>query len=241
MARAAEKFEVSPRRAALAPGAAAVFSDLPLPTNTTSLAAPSGVSRRVDAGTNLVRWASLHRMEVLDDKQKLGVGDRVTFRVLEDQEEPKALTVSDAGELDVPELGLVKAAGKACKELAYEIQGRLEQTTYYQATVVLGIDLLNKTMSGRRVYVAGYVQRPGPQEIPGGETWTVSKAIMRTGGFTEYADKKRVRVVRSGGKGVPGKSFTVNVNEIWVKGRTDLDMAVEPEDLIYVPPRAVNF
>jgi len=180
-------------------------------------------------------------MQSLDDKQKLGVGDRVTFRVLEDQEDPKPLTVTDAGELDVPELGLVLAAGKTCKQLAFEMKPKLEQTTYYHATVIIAIDLLNKTMSGRRAYVSGQVQKTGPQEIPAGETWTVTKAIMRAGGFTDFADKKRVRLVRAASKGVPGKTFILNVDEVLEKGRTDLDQSVEPEDLIYVPARAVNF
>ncbi len=181
-----------------------------------------------------------HKVGELDDKQKLAPGDRITFRVVEDQEPPKPLTVTDAGELDVPELGLVSAVGKTCKQLALEIKPKLEATTYYQATVILGIEQLNRTLSGRRVYVAGEVPRPGPQEIPGGETWTVTKAIMRAGGFTQYADKK-VRLVRGAGKGAPGKSFIVNVPEVWEKGRTELDLSVEPEDVIYVPTRAWNY
>ena len=180
-------------------------------------------------------------MDALDDKQRLGVGVRISFRVIEDQEEPKALTITDAGELDVPELGLVPAVGKTCKQLAFEIKSKLEQVTYYRATVVLGIDLLNKTLSGRRVYVAGEVWRAGPQEIPAGEAWTVTKAIMKAGGFTDYGDKKKVRLVRGGAKGQQGKTFTLNVVDIWEKGRMDLDLSVEPEDLIYVPARAVNF
>jgi protein involved in polysaccharide export with SLBB domain len=180
-------------------------------------------------------------MVSLVDKQKLGVGDRVTFRVLEDQEDPKPLTVTDAGELDVPELGLVAAAGKTCKQLAFEIKPRLEQTTYYHATVIIAVDLLNKTMSGRRAYVSGQVLKAGPQEIPAGETWTVTKAILRAGGFTDFADQKHVRLVRGGSKGVPGKTFILNVDEVLKRGRTDLDQSVEPEDLIYVPARAVNF
>ena len=96
-------------------------------------------------------------------------------------------------------------------------------------------------MSGRRVYVAGQVRKTGPQEIPAGEIWTVSKAILNAGGFTEYADKKKVRLVRSGAKGTPGKTVTLNVAEIWEKGRTELDLPVETEDLIYIPARAINF
>jgi len=180
-------------------------------------------------------------MDALDGKQKLGVGDTVIFRVLEDQEDPKPLSVSDSGELHVPELGLVAAAGKTCKQLAFEVKSKLEQTTYYRATVIIGIQLLNKTISGRRVYLAGQVRTTGPQEIPGGDTWTVSRAIMGAGGFTDYADKKQVRLVRAGAKGTPGKTFILNVAEIWEKGRTEKDLSVEPEDLIYVPGRAVNF
>lgn len=180
-------------------------------------------------------------MDGLDEKQRLAVGDRVSFRVLQDQEDAKLLTVTDAGELDVPELGLVMAVGKTCGELAREIKSKLEKTTYYKATVIIGIDQLNKTLSGRKVYVVGQVKVTGPQEIPAGETWTVSKAILKAGGFTDFADKKRVRVVRAGAHGKPGKTIYVNVTEIWEKGRTDLDVPVVSEDLIYVPARAVNF
>jgi protein involved in polysaccharide export with SLBB domain len=180
-------------------------------------------------------------MQGLDEKQKLAVGDRVSFRVLEDQEEPKLLTVTDAGQLNVPELGLVNAVGKSCKELALELKDKLEQTTYYKATVIIGIDLFNKTSSGRKVYVAGQVRQAGPQEIPAGETWTVSRAILKAGGFTDFADKKHVRLVRGGANGKSGQTFYVNISEVWEKGQTARDLPVEPEDLIYVSARGINF
>jgi polysaccharide export outer membrane protein len=180
-------------------------------------------------------------MDALDDKRKLAVGDRIIFHVIEDQEEPKALTVTDSGELDIPELGLVSAVGKTCKELAFQIKANLQQTTYYRATVIIGIDLFNKTASGRRIYLAGEVRRPGLQEIPAGETWTVSKAILSAGGFTEYANKGKVRLVRSAAGSAHGKTIMLNIADIWEKGHTERDLPVEAEDLIYVPGRAVNF
>jgi len=174
----------------------------------------------------------------LDDKQKLGVGDKVIFRVIEDREPPKSLTVTDTGQLDVPELGLVDATGRTCKQLALTIKQQLEQTTYYSATVILGVQVLNKTISGRKVYVVGEVRITGPQEIPAGETWTVSKAILTAGGFTDFANKKKVRLIRGREEGT---THTINVIDIWEKGETKGDLSVEPEDLIYVPSRAVNF
>lgn len=200
------------------------------------------LSPTVLALTNLPAVTAAGTTDGLDGKQKLAVGDRLSFRVLEDQEEPKLLTITDSGQLNVPELGLVNAVGKSCKELALELKAKLEQTTYYKATVILGIDLLNKTSSGRKVYVAGQVRQAGPQEIPAGEAWTVSKAILKAGGFTDFADKKHVRLVRGGGAGgKSGTSFYVNVSEVWEKGLTARDLAVEPEDLIYVPARGINF
>jgi len=237
--------ELSSQKAELEhPSVQSAGADKPDDRNETSAGVKPASSAPTQSGTPGISPGSTghgRNMDSLDDKQKLGVGDRVSFRVLEDQEEPKPLTVTDAGELDVPELGLVAAAGKTCKQLAFEVKPKLEQTTYYHATVIMAIDLLNKTMSGRRAYVSGQVQKTGPQEIPAGETWTVMKAIMRAGGFTDFADKKHVRLVRSGSKGLPGKTFILNVDEVLEKGRTDLDLSVEPEDLIYIPARAVNF
>ncbi len=206
------------------------------PTDFPNRAQPARNDR---ATTNTATAVPARNMDSLDDKQKLAIGDRVTFRVVEDQEDPRNLTVTDAGELDVPELGLVNAVGKTCKQLAFEIKKKLEQVTYYHATVIIGLDLLNKTTSGRKVYVVGQVRVTGPQDIPAGETMTVSRAIMKAGGFTDFADGKRVRLVRGGTKGQPGQTFTVNIVEV-LKGRTDKDLSVEPEDLIYVPSRAVN-
>jgi hypothetical protein len=64
---------------------------------------------------------------------------------------------------------------------------------------------------------------------------------MKAGGFTNFADKKKVRLVRGGASGKPGQTFLINIAEIWEKGKTENDLAVEPEDLIYVSTRAVNF
>src|SRR5207245_5766705 len=55
-------------------------------------------------------------MDSLDNKQKLGPGDRIAYRVIEDQDEPRELLVTDSGDLEVPYLGLIHAAGKTCLE-----------------------------------------------------------------------------------------------------------------------------
>ena len=90
-------------------------------------------------------------MAVLDDQQKLGPGDRVTYRVVEDQDEPRSLTITDSGELEVPYYGLVQAAGKTSRQLAQEIKTLLERKLYYEATVIIAVELVNRTRSTGKV------------------------------------------------------------------------------------------
>src|SRR6266481_6027331 len=82
-------------------------------------------------------------MDFLDNHQKLGPGDHVTYRVIEDQDEPRSLTVTDSGDLEVPYYGLVHAAGKTSLQLAREIKALLERQLYYQATVIIAIEVVN--------------------------------------------------------------------------------------------------
>lgn len=185
-------------------------------------------------------------MSTLEDKHKLMVGDRVLFRIVEDQEdpmekmEPKPLLVGDHGEVEVPYIGSFPATGKTCKQLAQELKTELEKEYYYQATVLISLESLSRTTG--KVYVMGEVRLNGPVDIPGDEAFSVGKAIVRAGGFTSYADKRRVKVTRKAElAGRAPQTVVVDVAEVLEKGRADRDLPVEPGDLIYVPGRLINF
>jgi polysaccharide export outer membrane protein len=192
------------------------------------------------ADTNhLVLQETVRTMDFLDARQKLGPGDRVTYRVIEDQDEPRSLTVTDSGDLEVPYYGLVHAAGKTSLQLAKEVKGLLEKQLYYQATVIIAIEVVNKTRITGKVYVTGQVRSSGGYEIPAGENLTVSKAILNAGGFSDFSDKRNVRLVRKSASGE--NTFVINVLDIWKKGDLDKDLVVQPDDLIVVPARLVNY
>jgi polysaccharide export outer membrane protein len=176
---------------------------------------------------------------VLDDKHKLAIGDRLSFRILEDLDDPKSLTVTDSGELEVPYVGRVPAESKTCSELGKEIKAALEKDYYIHATVIIALDAKAKSLG--KVYIVGPVHTPGPQEIPTDEVLTLSKAILRAGGFAEYADKRNVRVTRKSRTGDKDTVFTVNVGEVLEKGKMESDLPLEAGDLIFVPEKLVRF
>jgi protein involved in polysaccharide export with SLBB domain len=174
-------------------------------------------------------------MTVLDDKKRLGSNDYVSFRVVEDRDnESQHLRVNDNGELEVPYAGLIPAAGKTCKQLAYAVKAALEREYYYNATVIIAVDRVSEKSRGK-VYVYGSVKGQGPQEIPADETYTVSKAVIRAGGFGDFANKRKVKLTRKSGQDV-----IVDLKRVIEEGRSDEDVVLQPDDQIYVPQRLIN-
>ena len=144
------------------------------------------------------------------------------------------LRVSDNGELDVPYIGMVPAEGKTCLELANNIKSALEREYYYHATVILALDRVSKESRGK-VYVYGAVKAQGPQEIPTDESFTVSKAVIRAGGFGDFANKRKIKVTRKN-----GQDFTIDLKKVIEEQHPEADMVLQPDDQIYVQQRLIN-
>jgi protein involved in polysaccharide export with SLBB domain len=174
-------------------------------------------------------------MSVLDDKKRLGPNDYVSFRVVEDRDnESQHMRVNDNGELEIPYAGLIPAAGRTCKEVAHAVKNALEREYYYHATVIIAVDHVSEKSRGK-IYVYGSVKGQGPQEIPADETYTVSKAIIRAGGFGDFANKRKVKLTRK-----DGKSYIIDLKRVIEEGRTDEDLVLQPDDQINVPQRLIN-
>jgi protein involved in polysaccharide export with SLBB domain len=217
--------------------AASIAGPLPLAAQETSPGMPPPIPKAAavePATTSTVMRTN--SMTVLDDRKKLGTNDYVSFRVVEDRDnESQHLRVNDGGELEVPYIGLVQAAGKSCKELAYTVKAALEREYYYHATVIIAVDHISEKSRGK-VYVTGQVKAQGPQEIPADETYTVSKAVIRAGGFGDFGNKRKVKLTRKN-----GTTVVVDLKRIIEQGHSEEDPVLQPDDQIFVPPKAVNF
>lgn len=208
-------------------------------TNSVSQSAPgaggnSATNQPAETAKGRFIWMS---MDEMDDKHPLKIGDKISFRIVEDRDEPKPLMVTDTGELEVPYIGRVNAAGKPCRSLAYDIKALLEKEYYNQATVLLGVDSFKRTRG--RVYLLGQLRLSGPIEIPGDEDLTLGKAIILAGGFGDFADRRHVKLYRKGVKAKEGK--VIDAQAVLEKGRADLDVKLDPEDMVFVPARMINF
>ena len=151
------------------------------------------------------------------------VGDQVTVTFTLANEDVNNLPsftgrVQDDGTITLSLIGSITAVGKTEGELQKEIHD-LYVPKYYQH--------LNVTVKGETTYfyVDGEVQQRGQKEYPGG--MTIVKAIAAAGGFTDFANQKKVRLTRG------NHTETINVKKAIRDPR--YDVPVYPGDKIYVP------
>jgi polysaccharide export outer membrane protein len=113
-----------------------------------------------------------------------------------------------------------KAAGKTPGDLEKEIRACYVPNYYKYMTVTV-----KQQADTRWYYVNGEVKSPNRQIYAG--RITVLKAIASVGGFTDFANKKKVRLTRVDGR-------TQVVNCIKALDNPSLDPEVYPGDTIHV-------
>lgn len=130
-------------------------------------------------------------------------------------------TVDAAGMLNMPYINKVKAAGLTPAELANSIEGGYRSAGIYTNPTITIV----MAPQARFVNVGGAVR--APNRIPFTEDMTLLTAINASGGFNDFADQKRVRLLRSS----EAKIYDVR------QFRRDpgLDPRLQPGDRVEVP------
>jgi len=133
--------------------------------------------------------------------------------------QPHSEPIKEDGTITMPNIGHVQAAGKTAGELQNTIHDLYVPKYYRHLTVTVN--------TGDRVYfVTGEVKGPGRQLYVG--QMTVTKAITTAGGFTDFANQKKVWLIRAGGQRVK-----VNCDKAYQD--PSQDPLVYPNDQIQVP------
>lgn len=151
----------------------------------------------------------------------LNVGDLVTviFSDLPTVTPPFEERVKDDGTITLLQNQTFQAAGKARRNLEQEIHDRYVPDYYVHLTVTV-------KPQERFYYVGGEVKLPSRQPHPG--EMTVLKAVASAGGFTDFANRRKVRLTHSDGK-------TIIEDCVAALENPQLDLPVYPGDKIDVP------
>jgi protein involved in polysaccharide export with SLBB domain len=194
----------------------------------------------------------INSMEQLDNTTQLQPDYQISFRIVEDRGEALRLRVQDSGDIQAPHVGLVRAAGRTCRELAFAVKKELEKSYYQTATVIVAIDVIPKVSSygqpagvsgvrpGMEYFtIFGQVQRQGKYELPLDEDVTISQAILRAGGPAQFANLSKVKLIRKTPKG--NMPVLVNVENIMKNGALEYDIYIRNNDVLIIPEKVASF
>jgi polysaccharide biosynthesis/export protein len=120
----------------------------------------------------------------------LGPEDELEITVWGNKDLTRATVIRPDGLVSMPLIGDVQAAGLTADALAQRIADRLKQ--YLATTPSVSVSV--KTINSYSVYVLGEVAKPGKFQLK--SYITVLQAISMAGGFTDYAKKNQLQVVR---------------------------------------------
>ena len=156
---------------------------------------------------------------------RLGPDDVIEVFVWKEPELSTTVVVRPDGKVSLPLIGELPTSGKTAVQLQEEIGRRLTQ---YVAQPV--VNVMVKEVNSAKVSVLGEVRTPGMYKIK--DRATVLDAIAMAGGFTEYAKRSKVTIIRPESTGAQ-KRIKLNVDEQIKSSDTEL-FYVLPYDKIYV-------
>ena len=159
---------------------------------------------------------------------RIAIDDVLDVAVQDHPDLTVSVTVISDGTVTLPLVGAVKVAGLTADEAAARLRELYDSRYVTDPTV--GVNL--KRGHVRQFFVNGEVKTPGA--YPYTEGITVLRAVIVAGGFTEYAAKGRVKVLRKNDG--PEQAITVNAGKI-EGGAIAEDRLLEPEDIVVVPER----
>jgi polysaccharide export outer membrane protein len=153
-------------------------------------------------------------------------GDVVAVQVWKEPEVSTTVPVRPDGKISLPLLNDVQAAGLTASALAADLTDRLKKyISDPQVTVIL------TQVNSQRFYITGEVNRGGTYPLEPG--MTVLQGLSSAGGFTPFANLKKIYVLRKV-NGTQTK-YPFNYKNV-VKGKdTDENIVLQPGDTIVVP------
>ncbi len=161
-----------------------------------------------------------------DPNYVIGPEDMLDISVWKEPDISRMVPVRPDGKISLPLLHDVQAAGLTPKQLGVLVTESLKKyLTDPQVTVIV------TAINSRRIYILGEVARPGAYALL--PDMTVLQALSSAGGFTTFANTKRIYVLRTeNGKQV---KYFFNYKQVVAGVQTQQNIVLQSGDTVVVP------
>jgi polysaccharide export outer membrane protein len=155
-------------------------------------------------------------------KYQIGAEDLLFIRVWREPDFTLPVAVRPDGKITMPLIGEVRAAGQTPLQLTAALQQMLTQYLNNPDVNVFVTEVRSK-----KFYIDGEMYKPGAFALV--TPTSILEALSRGGGFREFANTKKIRVLR----GVQVRYF--NYKDVTKGKHPEQNIAVENGDHIIVP------
>ena len=164
----------------------------------------------------------------VDKTYVIGAEDVLEISVWQNEDLSRTVTVRPDGKISLPLINDVQAAGLTTDQLKRALIAKLKPFAQSPDVAVI-VQQINSW----KIFIQGEVNSPGVFSLR--SNTTISQAITMAGGFTEYAKKRKIQVIRNI-LGSQGKEIIkINYNKI-ISGRDmSQDIYLKPGDTIIIP------
>jgi polysaccharide export outer membrane protein len=153
----------------------------------------------------------------------IGAEDQVFINIWNNPQLSGSFIVAPDGRISIPLINEVMASGLTREHLQNEIIKRLKDGGFLRdPTVTVNVTGFNS----KKYSINGEVNRPGssPLVVP----TTIMQALVNAGGFKDFANKSKIRILRG------PKTFMFNWNQVVAGKHLEQNIYLEPGDLIIV-------
>jgi polysaccharide biosynthesis/export protein len=157
----------------------------------------------------------------------IGAEDVLSIVFWKDKDMSSDVTVRPDGQITLPLLNDVRAAGLTPQQLR-------EKLTAASAKYVAepNVSVVVKAINSRKVHIIGMVSKPGPYPLTG--PTTVLQILATAGGVHEFAKSKEIKILRTDEKGVQ-VALKFNYKDVMKGKNLKQNIELKPGDTIIVP------
>ena len=162
-----------------------------------------------------------------DNTYVIGNDDVLAINVWKEPDISRSVPVRSDGNISLPLVGEVRAAGQTPHQLEAEIAGKLKNfISEPEVTVIV------QESKSQKFNVLGMVNKPGAYPLT--NSMTVLDAIALTGGFRDFAKQKSIYILRENPDGTQSR-LGFNYKEV-IKGKNvSQNVKLQPRDTIVIP------
>lgn len=188
------------------------------------LAASPGPAAEV--GQVLPAGEAAERAQTFGPGYVIGPGDELGIEVWKDPALTRAVVVLPDGTISFPLIGELTAGGKTVAGLKSEMEERLARFT---ENLVLTVEV--RQSNSMHVYVLGRVNAPGRMVL--NSNINVLQALAIAGGPNSFANRSRIRILRSDG----GKTVVIpfDYDEVTAGKKLETNILLRRGDVVFVP------